>query len=247
MSAEPHIRVDNVSKTFKDGTSALEGVSFDLERGEFVAILGPSGCGKSTLLRLLAGLTQPSAGRIYGAADGDIGFVFQAPTLMPWATVEENVRLPLDLAGTARAEAQARALEMLHMVGLGDVAAAYPAALSGGMQMRSAIARALVTRPSLLLMDEPFAALDEESRFRLNDELLGLWEERGWTVLFVTHSVGEAAYLSQRALVMGERGAPLKGEVSFDMTYKSDREFRLSTAMQHRCRELSYLLHGESP
>ena len=246
MSADPHIRLDNVNKTFNDGTCALAGLSCHVARGEFVSLLGPSGCGKSTALRLIAGLTQPSAGRIDVAEIGGIGFVFQSPTLMPWATVEENVRLPLDLRGTARAEAPAQALEVLDLVGLSDVAQAYPAALSGGMQMRTAIARALVTQPQLLLMDEPFAALDEESRFRLNDEFLALWRRHGWSALFVTHSIYEAVYLSQRILVMGAGPGALLGEVAVDVPYPRDESFRLSPAFQGYCRQVSEAMRGKA-
>ena len=204
----------NVSKVFSNGTLALKDMSLDVERGEFLSLLGPSGCGKSTALRIIAGLGAASSGGIdwpssrlnsQGLPQGEIGFVFQEPTLMPWSTVFGNVYLPLKLQGVGKSEARPRVMETLAMVGLADFAEAYPRELSGGMKMRVSIARALVTQPKLLLMDEPFAALDEITRQKLNDDVLRLWRQSGVTVIFVTHSVFESAYLSNRIVVMKAR------------------------------------------
>jgi len=185
-----------VTKTYDNGIMALGPLDLDVRRGEFVSLLGPSGCGKSTALRLIAGLAAPSAGRVQvshpagGMPPGrGIGFVFQEPTLMPWTSVRENVRLPLKLAHVREGDANARVAEALSRVGLADFAESYPRELSRGMKMRASLARALVTDPDILLMDEPFAALDEITRFRLNNDLLALWRNLRKTVIFVTHSV----------------------------------------------------------
>ena len=200
MPAATLIKIERVSKVYANGTVALADVYLSVGQGEFVSLLGPSGCGKSTLLRLIAGLGAPTGGRIawpLAGKDlarvprGELGFVFQEPTLLPWKTVRDNVFLPLKLAGMSRREAAERIAETLRMVGLENFAGAYPRELSGGMKMRVSIARALVTQPRVLLMDEPFAALDEITRFKLNDDLLRLWEAQRWTVVFVTHSVFE--------------------------------------------------------
>ncbi len=203
------MNVSGVSKRFPNGTLALEDISTTLAAGDFIALLGPSGCGKSTLLRLIAGLETPSAGQITwqdGPPEpGDIGFVFQDATLMPWASTAENVFLPLRLRGRSKAETKAEVLAALAQVGLADFAAAKPAALSGGMKMRVSIARALVSKPKLLLMDEPFAALDEFTRHKLQEDLRDVWRRSGKTIVFVTHSIYEAAYLATRILVMSSR------------------------------------------
>ena len=208
------VSLRNVSKLFSNGTLALKDMSLDVERGEFLSLLGPSGCGKSTALRIIAGLGAPSSGTIdwpsskinsRGLPEGDIGFVFQEPTLMPWDTVFGNVYLPLRLAGVSKAAAKPRIMETLRSVGLADFEHSYPRELSGGMKMRVSIARALVTHPKLLLMDEPFAALDEITRQKLNDDVLRLWRDTGITVIFVTHSVFESAFLSNRIVVMKAR------------------------------------------
>jgi NitT/TauT family transport system ATP-binding protein len=215
----------NITKVFSNGTVALKDMSLDVQRGEFLSLLGPSGCGKSTALRIIAGLGGPSSGRIdwpgarlnrRGLPEGDIGFVFQEPTLMPWATVFDNVYLPLRLQHVGRAEARPRVMDTLSEVGLADFASAYPRELSGGMKMRVSIARALATRPTLLLMDEPFAALDEITRHKLNDDVLRLWRASGVTVIFVTHSVFESVYLSNRIVVMKAR----PGQVYEDLTLR---------------------------
>lgn len=246
---EPLLRSEGLGLRYAPGgtagTEALADVGLTVARGEFVSLLGPSGCGKSTLLRLIAGLLPPTAGGVHWSAPpgpGDIGFVFQEPTLMPWATVADNVRLPLDLAGVAKAEARERAAEQLARVGLVDVAAAFPRELSGGMRMRAALARALVTRPRVLLLDEPFAALDEITRFRLNDELLALWQETGVTALFVTHSVFEGVYLSTRIAVMSPRPGRIVAEMAVDLPRPRRPYLRTEAGFGVLCREASALL-----
>jgi NitT/TauT family transport system ATP-binding protein len=209
------LRLNNVGKRFDNGTEALSGLSFDVADGEFVSLLGPSGCGKSTALRLIAGLIAPDSGTLqWHGTRPPMSFVFQEPTLMPWADARTNARLPLDLKNIARGEANARAERALTRMGLQDFASAYPRELSGGMKMRVSIARALAAEPRLLLMDEPFAALDEPSRQALNDDLLRLAREDRITVIFVTHSVMEASYLSDRVLVMSPRPGRIKAEIA---------------------------------
>lgn len=225
---------------------ALDNLNLAVERHEFLSLLGPSGCGKSTALRIIAGLGNISGGRLYwpeGGHVGDIGFVFQEPTLMPWATVFDNVHLPLKLQGQSRRKVGDRVEEALAMVGLQDFHRAYPRELSGGMKMRVSIARALVTRPKLLLMDEPFAALDEITRIRLNNDLLHLWQAQGWTVVFVTHSVYESVFLSSRIVVMAARPGRIVGEITIDAPYPRDEQFRMSEPYNAYCREVSTILH----
>ena len=208
------LTLEEVGKRFVNGVDALSGLSFQVSEGEFISLLGPSGCGKSTALRLIAGLLAPDHGAIrWQGARPELGFVFQEPTLMPWADALANARLPLDLKQTPRGESEARAGRALARLGLGDFLHAYPRQLSGGMKMRVSIARALAAAPRLLLMDEPFAALDEPTRQSLNDDLLALSREDGITVIFVTHSVTEASYLSDRALVMSPRPGRVKSEI----------------------------------
>ena len=243
-SAGVLVSLDGVSKRFASGTLALSAMSLDIREGEFVSLLGPSGCGKSTALRLIAGLGAPSAGAIRwpngnrGASEGEVGFVFQEPTLMPWATVFKNVWLPLRLKGLSRAAARDRVMEALAMVGLDRFADAYPRELSGGMKMRVSIARALVTDPELLLMDEPFAALDEITRFKLNNDLLALWQELRRTVVFVTHSVFESVYLSQRIIVMTPRPGRVFTQIEIPAPYPRGERFRTSPEYAGYCREV---------
>jgi NitT/TauT family transport system ATP-binding protein len=218
------VRIEGVRRAFEGGVVAVDGVTLTIEPGDFVALLGPSGCGKSTLLRLIAGLDRPSAGSVVlepsrrgeaaGGAGGEPGFarapiayVFQDPHLLPWRSVLDNAALPLELAGIPRVARREAARVALEHVGLGDAAERIPAELSGGMRMRASLARALVTRPELLLLDEPFAALDELTRQRLDDELRALWSTLPVTVLFVTHSITEAAYLAERTVVFSPRPA----------------------------------------
>jgi len=233
------LTLENISVRYPNGLTAVQGADLTIEAGSFTSIVGPSGCGKSTLLRLIAGLAQPSAGRIEGRPEGEIGLVFQDPTLMPWADVEANVYLPLRLAGVSRANAAPRIAEALALVGLSDFAQAYPRALSGGMRMRVAIARAIVMRPRLLLMDEPFAALDEITRNKLNDDLLTLWREQGFTTVFVTHSVFESVYLSTDIAVMTSRPGHILAHRKVEGPPLRDREFRASLAYLDACRTVS--------
>jgi NitT/TauT family transport system ATP-binding protein len=236
------VTIAGLGKSFRNGVAALEGVDLGVAEGEFLSVLGPSGCGKSTLLRIIAGLTRPSAGRLDWHADdmaGRIGFVFQDPTLMPWAKVWDNVYLPLRLAGVARDEARARIAEILAAVGLQGFEQSYPRELSGGMRMRVSIARALVTEPRLLLLDEPFAALDEITRSKLNEDLLALWRRHRCTVVFVTHSVFESVFLSGRIVVMAKRPGRVTSEVKVDFTGPRDAGLRLSAPYTDVCREVS--------
>ncbi len=225
-----------VAKTFGNGTKALEGINAEIAPGSFVALLGPSGCGKSTLLRLLSGLEAPTSGEIFWGhagkpAPGEIGYVFQDPTLLPWAGAAENVYLPLRLRGVGRAAAMPRVMAALAQVGLEGFEHAKPKALSGGMRMRVSIARALVSEPALLLMDEPFAALDEFTRHRLQDDLLALWRRTGKTVVFVTHSIYEAAYLANRIMIM----TPRPGRIAATLTPElPDGPGRRESAAYHR-------------
>ncbi len=235
------VSLRGVGKTFDSGTVALRGFDLDVRDGEFVSLLGPSGCGKSTALRIIAGLSAPSSGAMDWAegAGGNLGFVFQEPTLMPWADVAANVRLPLELAHTDRPGAVDEALAR---VGLTEFAQAYPRELSGGMKMRCSIARALVTEPQLLLMDEPFAALDEINRFKLNNDLLALWQELRRTVIFVTHSVFESVYLSQRIVVMTPRPGRVFTEIAIPAPYPRDERFRTSADYAGFCRQVAEAL-----
>jgi NitT/TauT family transport system ATP-binding protein len=242
----PLVGVRGVSKIFANGVQALANVSLDVEAGEFLSVLGPSGCGKSTLLRLIAGLIQPSGGTIESSASkAELGFVFQEPTLMPWATALANAALPLKLRGVARSEREARAAEALANVGLKGFERTWPRELSGGMKMRVSIARALVTAPRLLLMDEPFAALDEITRHRLNADLLELWQRSQVTVVFVTHSVFESVFLSQRIAVMAARRGRVLSELSIAEPYPRSESFRTSAEYAAWCRQASARL-GEA-
>lgn len=247
----PLVTLSGVSKTFSSGTVALSNMSLTVEPGEFVSLLGPSGCGKSTALRIIAGLGDTTSGTIdwpssrinaKGLPDGDISFVFQEPTLLPWQTVLGNVYLPLRLRGVSKSEAKPQIMEALETVGLKDFAAAYPRELSGGMKMRVSIARALVTRPKLLLMDEPFAALDEITRQKLNDDVLALWRDKGITVIFVTHSVFEAAYLSNRIVVMQARPGRVAADFPLETSLNRDAHYRTSEEYRQACEKTSNAL-----
>lgn len=247
----PLVTMASVSKTFSNGTAALTDMSLTIRAGEFVSLLGPSGCGKSTALRIMAGLGGVSSGNIdwpasritsRGRPDGDISFVFQEPTLLPWRTVAENVYLPLQLQGISRKQAQPQIEEALSTVFLTDFAKAYPRELSGGMKMRVSIARALVTRPKLLLMDEPFAALDEITRQKLNDEVLQLWKSNGLAVVFVTHSVFESAYLSSRIVVMKARPGRIHEDFPVNVGIERDADFRTSESYRLTCERVSHSL-----
>jgi NitT/TauT family transport system ATP-binding protein len=236
-----------VGKSYANGVVALDRLDLDVRPGELVSLLGPSGCGKSTALRIIAGLSEPTRGEVIWprpdapASEREIGFVFQEPTLMPWTTVAGNVRLPLDLQGID-VTAAPRVATALARVGLADFADVYPRELSGGMKMRVSIARALVTESMLLLMDEPFAALDEITRFKLNDDLLSLWESLRKTVVFVTHSVFESVYLSSRIVVMTPRPGRVFTELAIDAPYPRDQRFRTSAEYGVFCRRASEAL-----
>jgi NitT/TauT family transport system ATP-binding protein len=243
------VRLRSVTKVYDNGVRALGPLDLDVERGEFVSLVGPSGCGKSTALRLIAGLSAATSGTVSVAhlaeevrGHHSIGFVFQEPTLMPWASVRENVRLPLKLAHAPAAESDSRIDEALAQVGLADFATAYPRELSGGMKMRVSLARALVTDPDILLMDEPFAALDEITRFRLNNDLLTLWRNLHKTVVFVTHSVFESVYLSQRVIVMTSRPGRIGAEFHITAPEPRGEEFRTSAEYAAFCRQVSNAL-----
>ena len=246
----PLVLLHQVDKCFDNGLLALASVSLQLQPGEFVTLLGPSGCGKSTVLRLAAGLEAASAGQLQAPALQAAGrhqtaFVFQEPTLMPWASVFDNVWLPLRLQGRSRVAAAPAVRAVLARVGLTEFEASYPAQLSGGMKMRTSIARALVTQPTLLLMDEPFAALDDITRQALNADLLHWWQDsRQMAALFVTHSVAEAVFLSQRVLVMAARPGRVVAERVIDQPYPRRPDFRHSPAFAQACRELGEALAG---
>ena len=244
-AGSPVVTVESVSRAYPNGTQALDRLSLQVKPGEFLTLVGPSGCGKTTLLRLIAGLAEPSAGRIDWPGGGGarrLGFVFQEPTLMPWARVEDNIRLPLMLAATEPAESAVRVGEVIAQVGLAGFERAYPRELSGGMKMRASIARALVTRPRVLLMDEPFAALDEITRFKLESDLAALQHRRGLTVLFVTHSVFESVYLGSRVVVLSPRPGRVAAELRVDAPVPRDETYRTSSAYLDACRRVSALL-----
>jgi NitT/TauT family transport system ATP-binding protein len=249
MMAAPLAELVDVEKTYAGGVTAVSSASLALAAREFVSLLGPSGCGKSTVLRMIAGLSKPTRGVVRRAWDAGavidrapVGCVFQDPTLLPWSTVWSNVYLPLRLAGQSRAEAAPSVDEALQLVGLAEFARALPRQLSGGMRMRASLARAIVTRPQLLLLDEPLAALDEITRNRLNDELLALWRSHGWTALFITHSVFESVYLSTRVLVMSSRPGRIVEEIAVDLPAQRNAETRTSPRYIELCRQASAAL-----
>jgi len=253
-AAVPLVTRERVTKRFVNGTLALRDFSLAIGTHDFVSLLGPSGCGKSTALRILAGLAPISDGRLTwhappsdhaGGGNHHLGFVFQEPTLMPWATVFDNVFLPLRLAGHTRADAEPTVRNALGMVGLTKFSGVYPRELSGGMKMRVSIARALVTRPRLLLMDEPFAALDEMTRNKLNNDLLAIWREHRFTVVFVTHSVIESVYLANRIVVMAARPGRVVEEIVIDEPYpRTNDDFGLSARYQGHVKAVQKSLHG---
>ena len=240
--AVPLVSLRGVSKAFMSGTIALENVDLDIRGGELLTLLGPSGCGKSTVLRIVAGLTASSAGTVQWRGQPSLGFVFQEPTLAPWSNIYDNVWLPLRLRGVSRADAKARVNEALASVDLTGFERAFPRELSGGMKMRASIARALVLNPAVLLMDEPFAALDEITRAKLNDDILRLRSQTGATIVFVTHSVYESVYLSTRIVVMAPRPGRMVAEIEVDALAVRNEEFRLSKYYADRTRETSAAL-----
>jgi NitT/TauT family transport system ATP-binding protein len=254
-SSQPIVRLSGVDKVFSRGgqpvTTALEGIDLDIRSGEFVSLIGPSGCGKSTLLRLIGDLVPPTGGEVVvngksaaqARRDRDSGMVFQAPVLFEWRSVEDNVKLPLEILGRPAAERAARAREMLDLVELGEFTKHYPYQLSGGMQQRVAIARALAFEPAILLMDEPFGALDEMTRERMNSEVLRIWQRTGTTIVFVTHSIPEAVFLSSRVVVMSARPGRITKVIDVDLarprneeTRESRRYFELVTEVREALR-----------
>lgn len=259
VPARALLRLSGISKVFANGTVALENVDLTIRPGEFLTLLGPSGCGKSTLLKMIAGLGGPSTGMIdwpqssydaLGEPERLLGYVFQEPTLLPWCSVFDNVYLPLKLAGQRKEAMRERIMAVLAQVGLARFAQHYPRELSGGMKMRVSIARALVTNPKILLMDEPFAALDEITRTKLNNDLLKLFAKQNLTVIFVTHSVYESVYLSSRIVVMSARPGRVSAEIDIDVPYPREEEFRISAGYNDYCRRASEALKramAESP
>ncbi len=246
MTGAPVVSLQAAEKIYPNGTRALLPVDLQVQAGEFVTLLGPSGCGKSTLLKMVAGLLPASAGLVQRAPGRELSFVFQEATLMPWARVLANVRLPLDLAGLPRGQSDRRAREALRRVGLENFEGALPRELSGGMQMRVSIARGLVTEPAVLLMDEPFGALDEITRQRLDSDLLALWQAQRLTVMFVTHSIYEAVFLSTRVLVMAARPGRVVDEVLIDEPFPRSDEFRVSTRFAQHAQRLQHSLLAAS-
>ena len=247
LKVSPIISIKDVDKSFGSGTLAVSGMTLNIFKNQFISFLGPSGCGKSTLLKMISGLLRPTTGsiKISGnqnhnmAISEDIGFVFQDATLMPWSTVQDNVFLPLRLKGFSRKQASEEIEKILVKVGLKDFRRSYPRELSGGMKMRVSIARALITKPNLLLMDEPFAALDEMTRFKLNNDVLSFWENTKLTVIFVTHSVFESVYLSNRVVVMAPRPGRVVADIALDENYPRTDEYRTTPEYVEKCRLVS--------
>ncbi|MEB3357794.1 MAG: ABC transporter ATP-binding protein [Synechococcales bacterium] len=237
------IALSHLSKTYPNGTVALQDLNLAIQPTDFVSLLGPSGCGKSTVLKLIAGLALPTTGTIQRLSQRKLAYVFQEASLMPWATVADNVRLPLKLAGLSQQRTEAAVAEAIALVHLQGFERCYPRELSGGMKMRVSIARALVTQPDILLMDEPFGALDEMTRSQLNCDLLTLWQEKRWTVVFVTHNIYEAVYLSNRVVVMASRPGRVVAEVDIDVPYPRPPAFRTSSTLSQYCRQVSGYLY----
>lgn len=237
------VRFDAVGFRYPSGAEVLADIDFAVGRGQFVTLVGPSGCGKSTLLRLAAGSLDVSSGALH-REPGAVGFVFQSPTLLPWRTVLDNVLLPMQLSGVPRRDRRDRARELVELVGLADASDRYPAQLSGGMKMRVSIARALSTRPRLLLMDEPFAALDDMTRSRLQEELLALRAREGFATLFVTHNIAESVFLSDLVLCFSSRPGRIVGGVAVPVDIARDDEWRTDHRAAETARSISRLLHG---
>ncbi|WP_130802873.1 ABC transporter ATP-binding protein [Acinetobacter ihumii] len=250
--ASPMLMVRGVEKIYPNGTHALQRFDLDIQRGEIVSLLGPSGCGKSTLLKMFADLEKPSAGQVRWNGKTDMqsqckmAMVFQEATLMPWANIQDNVRLPLDLRHVSKNISTAKVAAALTSVGLGKFGQSYPKELSGGMQMRASLARALVTEPDLLLMDEPFGALDEFTRHRLDSDIRTLWSERDLTIVFVTHSIYEAVFLSSRVIVMGARPGRVVADIQIEGPQHRDEHFRTSDVFMKQCAHLSDVLEQAS-
>jgi len=242
----PLVKLAGIGKEFDNGTKAIARLDLVVNEGEFLSLLGPSGCGKSTALRVVAGLLQPTTGSVaFPHGRPEIGFVFQEPTLMPWASALTNVRLPLDLKHLNASEASDRAAKALARVGLQGFESAFPRELSGGMKMRVSIARAIAAEPKLLLMDEPFAALDEPMRESLNDDLLRLWREDSLTVVFVTHSVYESAFLSTRVMVMTPRPGRNLADIELSPPFPRCADYRLSADFSESAKRIAAVLKRE--
>lgn len=242
MTTRAAVTLTHVNKVYANGTVALQDMNLVIQESQFVSLVGPSGCGKSTVLRIIAALGRMTSGSIdwgVGHQARKLAFVFQDAALMPWATVRENVRLPLKLAGMPKKDSEAAVQQALHLVGLSGSERSYPRELSGGMKMRVSIARALVTQPNVLLMDEPFGALDEITRSKLNSDVLNLWYQQRWTVVFVTHNIYEAVYLSNRVIVMAPRPGRVVADVAIDAPYPRSEAFRTSPLYNEYCREVS--------
>jgi NitT/TauT family transport system ATP-binding protein len=238
----------NIGKVYQNGTVALEDLNLTINRGDFVSIVGASGCGKSTVLKLIAGLGKASSGTIEWLDSNhqqELAFVFQEAALMPWTTVLENIRLPLKLSGISSRQGKNRCIDAIELVGLTGFEKNYPRQLSGGMKMRVSIARALVTQPKVLLMDEPFGALDDITRSKLNSDLLSLWQQQQWTVVFVTHNITEAVYLSNRVIVMASRPGRVIADLKIDAAYPRSTDFRTSRLCNEYCRQISDRLQSQ--
>jgi NitT/TauT family transport system ATP-binding protein len=231
----------DINKIYPNGTLALQNLNLTVNQGEFVTLVGPSGCGKSTILRLIANLDKPSKGNLNWHKDDDnkLAFVFQEPALMPWCTVFENINLPLKLAKINPRQARLKCSEVIELVGLPGCENVYPRELSGGMKMRVSIARALVTEPNIMLMDEPFGALDDMTRTKLNSDLLRLWQQKNWTVIFVTHNISEAVFLSNRVIFMASSPGRILGEIKINAPYPRNEDFRTSRLCNEYCQEIS--------
>ena len=245
MNNQIAISCHHVNKIYANGTVALKDMNLIINKGEFVTIVGPSGCGKSRVLRLIAKLSDVTYSKIesyINQNENELAFAFQEPTLMPWSQVIDNVYLPLKLAGISFRESRTIVQEAINLVGLDGFERSYPRQLSGGMKMRVSIARALVTQPRIVLMDEPFGALDEMTRSKLNSDLLEVWQKRNWTVVFVTHNIYEAVYLSQRVIVMAPRPGRVVADVKIDATYPCSENFRMSKLCNDYCQEISNCL-----
>jgi NitT/TauT family transport system ATP-binding protein len=242
MKNQSVITLNRANKVFENGTIALQNLNLTVNRSEFVSFVGPSGCGKSTLLRIVAGLSTLSSGSLLWSdldTPKKLAFVFQEPALMPWSTVRENVRLPLKITGISTKETDSTVDKVLQLVGLENCEQSYPRQLSGGMKMRVSIARALSTNPTVLLLDEPFGALDDITRNKLNDDLLALWSRQHWTVLFVTHNIYEAVYLSNRVLIMAARPGRVVADIKIDVPSPRSEEFRRSFVYSEYCQQVA--------
>ncbi len=243
ITTDAAVTFTDVSMTFPDGTHALARTSFAVAAGEFVTVVGPSGCGKSTLLRIASGLTTPTTGSV-NVDKSSLGYVFQDATLLPWRTVQQNVELLAELDGLPKAEMRRRAAENIELVGLAGHEDKYPKQMSGGMKMRASLARSLVLEPTVFLFDEPFGAVDEITRERLNDEVILLFMRKKFAGLFITHSISEAVFLSTRIIVMSGRPGSIVGEFDVPFTYPRDPELRFDPAFAELCGEISHALRG---